>query len=240
MNLIIDIGNTRLKAGIFKNSELVETFVFENAEAFENKFIPASFGVSKIIVCSVVADFAGITSPLFSQIPILEFTQHTAIPIKNEYLSKSSLGLDRLAAATGAAKLFPDCNLLNIDTGTCIKYNFIATGSTFLGGGISPGLQMRLTALHSFTSGLPLVKLQSDYNDLIGKDTTGSILSGAILGALAEVEQIIFNYLQNYPDLKVVLSGGDSDFFAKRLKSSIFARPNLVLEGLNEILEYNA
>ena len=116
-------------------------FIYENALEFENKFIPDSFGISKVILCSVVSNFTGLTKPSFKSLATVFFTQHTPIPIKNEYQSKSTLGLDRLAAAVGAANYFPDFNILNIDTGTCIKYNFIAYGSTFLGGGISPGLR---------------------------------------------------------------------------------------------------
>jgi type III pantothenate kinase len=126
-----------------------------------------------------------------------------------------------------------------IDAGTCIKYNFVNSNNEYIGGAIATGLEMRLKALHTFTSRLPLLKVDEDYNTLVGTNSIESILSGAQGGAVAEMEGCIALYRQQYPDIKVVITGGDVNFFEKRLKNSIFADEYLILKGLNIILEYN-
>lgn len=239
MYLVIDIGNTRLKAAIYSGSEIVELFIFENTEAFKKDFDFLTKNISHAIVASVANDVKGFAQFVTAKCECIVFTNKTSVPVKNLYQSASTLGSDRLAAAVGAHSLFPMDNVLSIDTGTCIKYNFINEQGEYLGGAISAGLQMRLKALHTFTARLPLVNIENDFNKLIGKNSKDSILSGALMGAIAEVKGIIAEYKTLYPNLKVIVSGGDTDFFAKRLKNSIFARPNLVLEGLHKILEYN-
>ncbi|MBL0328277.1 MAG: type III pantothenate kinase [Bacteroidetes bacterium] len=126
-----------------------------------------------------------------------------------------------------------------VDCGTCIKYNFVTQKNEYIGGGIAPGLQMRFKAVHTFTSRLPLLDVDDTFNTLIGTNSNDSIISGVQMGVIAEVDGIITQYKQQYPDIKVLLTGGDVNFFAKRLKNSIFADQNLILKGLNEILDYN-
>ena len=155
------------------------------------------------------------------------------------YKSTSTLGSDRLAAAVGGNFMFPNKNVLIIDAGTCIKYNFVSKNNEYLGGGISPGLRMRFKSLPAFTSRLPLIEMEEDFDNLIGTDTRESILSGVELGAIAEVDGIIERYKSIYEDLTVVFTGGDFNFFVKRLKNSIFADQFLILRGLNVILDYN-
>ncbi|MBX2846311.1 MAG: type III pantothenate kinase [Saprospiraceae bacterium] len=167
---------------------------------------------------------------------ILDHT--TLLPITIDYETPHTLGSDRIAAALGAAAEFPDNNVLAITAGTCITYNFLSIDGRLKGGGIAPGLIMRLEAMHEFTDQLPLVQNQ-DFDELIGKSTEQSMLSGARKGIIAEVDGIINQYKQLYNPLKVVISGGDTGFFESRLKSSIFADPYVVLKGLNKILEYN-
>jgi type III pantothenate kinase len=176
---------------------------------------------------------------LNKQTQLLVFTNETPIPIKNMYESAQTLGSDRLAAAIGGYTLFPNQHVLVIDVGTCIKYNFTTNKNEYIGGGISPGLKMRLKALTTFTSRLPLVEIDENFDTLIGKNTNDSILSGVIMGCIAEMEGIIERYQLLYPDMKIILTGGDTNFFEKRLKKPIFADQNLILKGLNEILEYN-
>lgn len=213
--------------------------VFDSYEKFKSDFHFEVHLAHPCIISSVVqAQLESVQSIKFQNAPLI-FSDATSIPIQNRYASPRTLGSDRLAAAVAAAHYFPGKNVLNIDTGTCLKYNFVDKASSFLGGAISPGLTMRLKAMHQFTDGLPLVGMDAEFNTLIGTNTQSSLLSGALVSACAEVDGVIGLYQQQFPDLTVVVSGGDTDFFVKRLKNSTFARPHLVLEGLNHILEYN-
>ena len=239
LNLVIDIGNTRVKAASFDKHSLTNLFVYNNTESFISDFELKFKGAKQVIISSVLHNKPDVVEKLkFNETPIF-FSGNIPLPIHNLYRSPNTLGSDRLAAAVAAESLYKNANVLNIDTGTCIKYNFVSSDSKFLGGATSPGLVMRLKSLHSFTAGLPLVEFNTDFNELIGTDTQDSILSGALLGAIAEADGIINQYKQRFPGLTVVVSGGDTEFFVKRLKNSTFARPHLVLEGLNKILEYN-
>jgi type III pantothenate kinase len=173
-------------------------------------------------------------------VPTTIFTSDTKIPLINLYQSASTLGSDRLAASVGAYFLYPNANVLVIDAGTCIKYNFTNSKNEYLGGGISPGIRMKLKALQTFTSKLPLVEANFSYNELVGNNTQNSILSGVLNGSVAEIDGIISQYKLQFTDIICVLTGGDSEYLAKRLKNSIFAHQNLVIKGLNDILNYNS
>ena len=239
MQLVIDIGNTRVKAALFVEKELKQNFVFDSTKELMESGIIEKNTIQNCILASVVNEIEGFISELKGKLKVLIFTAETATPIKNLYKSAHSLGSDRLAGAVGGNLLFPNKNVLIIDAGTCIKYNFVNQRNEYLGGGISPGLQMRFKAMHTFTSRLPLLEVDEKMDALIGTDSNESIVSGAQKGAVAEVDGIIEQYKQQYPDVNVVLTGGDVKFFEKRLKNSIFADQNLILKGLNEILDYN-
>ncbi len=239
MNLVIDIGNTRVKAALFEKAALIRLDNFHSFEIFLSLVDFEKNDVKACIVSSVQDKQQAIFQSFLLKRKPLIFTAETPIPLANLYKSPETLGSDRLAAAVGAANIFPNKNVLNVDSGTCLKYNFVERDAGFLGGAISPGLEMRLQAMHHFTAGLPLVELDPEFDTLIGMDTQSSILSGALTAACAEVDGIIDQYKLRFPDLTVVVSGGDTDFFVKRLKNSTFARPNLVVEGLNHILDYN-
>uniref|UniRef100_UPI0030D97038 type III pantothenate kinase n=1 Tax=uncultured Salegentibacter sp. TaxID=259320 RepID=UPI0030D97038 len=145
---------------------------------------------------------------------------------------------DRLALVAAGALKYQNKNLLVIDAGTCITFDFKNDKNEYLGGAISPGLQMRLKALHNFTAKLPLVKLEENIT-LIGDSTKNSILSGVLNGVAAELDGIIDRYKADYKYLTIILTGGDSQILSKRVKNGIFANPNFLLEGLNYILEFN-
>ena len=179
-------------------------------------------------------------SALNAIIPTIIFNSETKIPLTNLYQSASTLGSDRLAASVGAYFLYPNANVLVIDAGTCIKYNFTNSKNEYLGGGISPGIRMKLKALQTFTSKLPLVEANFSYNELVGNNTQNSILSGVLNGSVAEIDGIISQYKLQFTDIICILTGGDSEYLAKRLKNSIFAHQNLVIKGLNDILNYNS
>ena len=154
--------------------------------------------------------------------------------------SPQTLGKDRIAAVIGAQSLLPAKNLLVIDAGSCITYDFLTGDRHYLGGAISPGVQMRLRSMNNYTNKLPLLSWEGvERPQSIGRTTITSMLSGVINGIIGEMKSFIFEYEQQYERLKIVLTGGDSIFFEKELKNGIFADPNLVLKGLNEILIYN-
>ncbi len=238
MNLVIDIGNTRVKTALFKEDQLFELRMYDSVSELlsDLTFIKQA---QNAVIGSVVDDLDLFYSGINSIIPTIIYTHETKIPVLNLYHSASTLGSDRIAAAIGANTMYPNQNVLVIDAGTCIKYNFTNSNNEYLGGAISPGLQMRFKALEHFTSKLPLVELDTNFDELIGTNTQKSILSGVLNGAVAEIDGFINDYKRQYPNIICVLTGGDSEYLAKRLKNSIFAHQNLVLKGLNDILNYN-
>jgi type III pantothenate kinase len=161
-----------------------------------------------------------------------------AIPIFTNYNTPETLGKDRLAGIVGANKEYPNKNILVIDAGSCITFDFFMD-DTYCGGRISPGLQMRYDALYTFTNQLPQISI-SDTHFMIGKDTNSSIISGVQQGAIDEMDAVIDIFRKENKDSVVILCGGDYNFFDKHLKNSIFADPFIVLKGLNIILEFNA
>lgn len=238
MNLVIDIGNTRVKTALYKEDLLEDLKIYDTVDEL---LADAALlqKAQQIIVGSVVENLDNFYRSLKSYAPTLLFTTNTKIPLTNLYHSIATLGSDRISASVAAYFLQPNTDVLVIDAGTCIKYNFTNSKNEYLGGGISPGIQMRFKALHNYTSKLPLVGLSEDAIDLIGTNTQLSILSGVINGTVAEIDGMIEEYKFQYPKILVLLTGGDSEYLAKRLKNSIFAHQNLVLKGLNDILNYN-
>jgi type III pantothenate kinase len=235
MNLIIDFGNTVAKAALFNGNELKK--VIKPIALEELVSLYQSIEPEKIIISSTSLPSAKIQEYLGGKGMIL--SHKTKLPFKLDYKTPETLGLDRIAAVAGAYFKFPDKNSLIIDLGTCITYDVLINNS-HLGGSISPGLHMRLKALNTFTANLPLVEL--DYKmevNLIGDTTKTAILSGVVHGIKAEIEEIIRMYRDNYGSLQIIICGGDSIFFENKLKASIFAAPELVLRGLNGILQYN-
>jgi type III pantothenate kinase len=169
----------------------------------------------------------------------LELDHQTSLPIENKYETPETLGNDRLAAAVGANELFPDQNLLIIDAGTAITYDLVSKKNQFVGGNISPGLEMRFKALNHFTDKLPLISYSDEFQT-IGTNTTDAIRAGVQNGILFEMAQTMELFNRNYQNLHIIMTGGDSNFFDKKLNYSIFVHFNLTLIGLNRILEYNA
>lgn len=234
-NAVVDFGNTHAKLGLFEGNQL-KHYKSGLAEV-ELKKIVHEYHPKHLIICSVtrtVGDL-GIIFEDFENKIILDF--ETPIPIKNDYATPKTLGYDRLAAAVGAYTRFPNRPCLIIDMGTAIKYDFISADGTFKGGIISPGMQMRFKALHTFTKKLPLLEPDGIPN-LIGDSTESCIRSGVINGIAAEANGFIEHYNQ-FNDLQVVICGGDAAFFESQIKYPKFAASNLVLEGLNRILLYN-
>lgn len=240
MNLVLDIGNTRIKAGIFVKSHLLHHFYYSKNAVNEIKRLIQQFPELRFaIISTVLSHSKDIVNVVGHKLNCIEFNYNTRIPIANLYKTPDTLGNDRLAAAIGAWARFKDKNILVIDAGTCLKYDFVNAQGEYLGGAISPGLEMRFKALNAFTDRLPLVAKDEEFDALTGGSTRESILSGVQNGAIAELKGVIEQYAQQYPGLQCVITGGDWQFFENALKNSIFAAPFLVMEGLNEILNFN-
>jgi type III pantothenate kinase len=238
MNFVVDFGNTRIKAAIFSGNDLLHSYVFNSTQGLIEG-LKDIFDFENCLICSVTGAHQEFIKALPKVKNVILFTATTPIPLKNLYKSVSTLGSDRIAASIGAYSFYPHQNVLTIDAGTCIKYNFVNSANEYIGGAISPGITMRLKALKEFTHALPLVEIDRTFNELVGTSTKESILSGSQIGAAAEVDGIIGKYLLNYANLMVVLTGGDSDYLGKQLKNRLFANQNLLLYGLNTILNYN-
>lgn len=236
VNLAIDIGNTNIKAAIFNGVDLVEVCV----RAEELSVLLAKYKIEQAII-SKTGKNSELEQDLNARgIPFMVLSPELRLPIAILYKTPETLGADRIAGSVAANAEFAGEAVLKIDFGTCITYDVVNADNQYLGGGISPGMMMRFKALHNYTAKLPLVDpMQFTQFDLTGTDTTSSIASGVVNGVKNEVEGIINAYRERFGSLKVVATGGDSRLFVTLIKSEIFARPYLVLQGLNRILNYN-
>ncbi|SDC38482.1 type III pantothenate kinase [Williamwhitmania taraxaci] len=241
MNLILDLGNTRAKVAKVNRYGIValEAFNYDQLERLA-QFTHHHEAYKGIIIGSVIDIEAPIVKEIINFLPQkpLILTHKTLIPIINNYQTPETLGLDRLAAAVGANNNFPHSNVLVIDIGTAITYDLINSNGVYLGGNISPGINIRLKALNAFTSKLPLVEANFR-SPLFGTNTIEAIQAGTFHGITAEIDGIIEKFMTIYPNLTVILTGGDANNFAQNLKNAIFVNFNIVIEGLNSILEYN-
>ena len=237
MNLTLDIGNTQAKLAVF-DDKLLEIKCFDSKYIHDNinDFLKLFPLIKNLIVCSVIDTDLNFDSYNFQNIHFVSNT--SKLPFINLYNTKRSLGNDRIALVSRAAIKFSNQNVLIIDAGSCITYDFINKNNQYLGGAISPGLKMRFKSLNHYTSNLPLVKSLTESID-IGKTTYDSISNGVCSGVNYEIEGFIDQYSSKYKNLTVILTGGDSDFLSKRLKISIFANQNFLLEGLNDLVKLN-
>jgi type III pantothenate kinase len=239
MNIIIDIGNSRIKIAVFNGRELIHNEIFTSKMFIENTIaVIEKYQCKNAIISSVGSLKKSDLKVLNSKINLIKLNSDTKIPFKNNYATPKTLGVDRIALVSSAVSSFPDKNVLIIDAGTCITYDFIDMEGCYFGGAIAPGILMRYKALNNFTKKLPLLEPSNSYN-LIGNSTETCIHSGVILGVINEIDSAVNQYKEKIEDLTVVLTGGDVNFLANKLKNSIFANPNFLLEGLNTILTYN-
>jgi type III pantothenate kinase len=237
MNLTIDLGNSLCKIIIFDNNDIVYRHVCKSLSTRYLQQLFRNFKIEHSIVSSVIP-IKPLLKKALKKYAIREFSSSTKIPVKNLYTTPKTLGKDRLANGIAASFLFPKRNVLIIDAGTCIKYDFVDERKQYRGGNISPGLNMRFIAMHSLTGKLPLVEI-SDPGKLIGNSTVTAIQSGVFNGMTEEIKGIIGLYKKEYKNVKVILTGGDAHRFAGQLNLSIFAASDLVNIGLNEIIKYN-
>lgn len=237
-SIVLDIGNTGGKYGIFEEDALVSQGSFKEQEGLPQQVATQSF--DHAIIASVSGGAVEqIKAGLSVSGSIIVLSAQTALPVFNDYKTPETLGADRIAAAVAANYFFPGRNCLTIDAGTAITYDFINAQGYYQGGGIAPGIQMKFKALHNFTGRLPLVQqIKADF-PLIGQTTQESLESGVLGGTVAEVEGIIEAYRQKSDHLVVILCGGDAGFFESTIKHPIFVIPELVLIGLQRILRHN-
>lgn len=237
MNLAIDIGNSRIKWARFDQRDVVEDGMIPEFNLQELRTLISADSNKAITISSVVSLPNEFISFAESCNAIL-IDSSTPIPIKNNYSTPKTLGMDRLCAAIGAKSLFPTNPVLSIDIGTCIKYEFIGSDGIYEGGTISPGLRMRFTSLNSYTSKLPALEPDKVVGP-IGKSTNEALRLGVQQGMLFEIEAMIDTMKTLHPNLKTVGTGGDLSFFVNELKTHIFADLLLVLRGINEIYLHN-
>jgi type III pantothenate kinase len=237
MNLSIDLGNTYAKTGLFEDSKLIETnwkLTYPALIAYVQSVRPQRIMVSSVSYSEeqLRAEFSNITTEIY----LLKST--TPVPIKKLYDTPETLGADRVAAAVGARVLYPDKSCVVIDMGTCITYDLVGLDDNFYGGIISPGVRMRFKAMNTFTKRLPLLEPEP-IPELIGKSTKHAMQSGVMNGILSEINGFVEEYSKVLTNINVILCGGDATYFANRIKNPNFVIPELVLIGLNRILEYN-
>jgi len=239
MILVIDVGNTRIKVAVFEGNILLNTFVFrkKNLQKSIQDILKTHKKVTDLVVSSV-SDVEKQSFSNFEGTVNVHFASHNdPFPFVNLYETPLTLGIDRMVLASGATLQFPYQNRLVIDAGTCVTYDFIDENNNYLGGAISPGLRLRYEALHNFTAKLPLMPLDSPKH-FIGKTTTESIHSGVVNGLAYEIDGFINQYKEQYSNFIIILTGGDADFLANRLKNTIFANSNFLLESLNQTFQY--
>jgi type III pantothenate kinase len=239
MNLIVDIGNTVAKIAVFEGKEMLEQAYDSNESLSRLKGIYDCYLPKYAAVVSVV-DLTEEVKRVLGElpIPILYIDANTPLPIRNLYETPQTLGYDRIAAVTGAYGLFPGNDILVIDSGTCITYEFISAKGEYRGGNISLGATMRFKALHSLTGHLPLVNMQGRRTDF-GVDTDTAIREGVLRGIEYEMEGYIRTMQSKYPHLLVFLTGGKHFDFESKFGDSIHTDKFLVLKGINDILNYN-
>lgn len=240
--LCIDWGNSFVKIVLFdEQDKITERYMLAADEVVSrlHSEITPRRTISGAIISSVTNQHQEAVQTLREKTPhVIVLDSKTPLPIMNAYSSYETLGADRVALACGAHALYPEKNNLVICAGTCITYNFVGKNRAFRGGAIAPGAQMRLAAMHHFTEKLPQVKLDGDLA-LIGYDTESCMRSGTIYGIVGEIEGMVAAYEQQYGDFNAILTGGDAPLFASKLKNKIFADPEILQKGLNQILKYN-
>lgn len=240
VHLCFDLGNSRLKCAVMQDGRLTEEIFFSEDALLEAvRQLLDKYNPQAAILSSVVHHPPQLETLLEQRTRFVKLGHQLKFPVSITYEKPETLGVDRIALVCGARKLFPGQHNLVIGAGSAITYNFLHKNGQFMGGGISPGIDMRFRALHTFTDKLPEVKADPLYS-LVGYNTRQSILSGVQEGALAEVDGIIERYARRYRNFNVLLTGGNLEFFASHLKNKIFADPYLLYVGLNSILEINA
>jgi type III pantothenate kinase len=239
MNLVIDIGNSFTKLSLFENNKEVKQHRLFGFSLSGVQEFAKNLKIDKCILSATGHISEEDTSMLQQEYSrLLIFNHKVKMPFRWHYETPETIGLDRLAAMAGVYSLYPGQNVMVIDAGTAITFDFINQENEYLGGNISPGMQMRFKALNHYTEKLPLIE-PTETQTLLGVNTKMALSNGVINGILFEIEGVIASMEENYTNLTVLLTGGDAQFFDNKLKKTIFVLQNLVSIGLNTILNYN-
>ena len=241
--LCFDFGNTRLKCGVFINDHLTEVFTINDHSTETIKELISKYKPVKTILSSVVEHNIEIEKILSETSSFYKLSAQTRLPFTTPVGKPETIGADRLALAAAAVYFYKGMNNLVIGLGSCITYNFINKYNSFLGGSISPGMEMRFKSMNDYTAKLPLIKIDTKvigWNfPLVGYDTKTNLLSGVLLGMASEIDGIINSYKNKYNNLNVLLTGGDSNYFSHYIKNKIIADADLIFKGLFAISEAN-
>ena len=241
--LCFDLGNTRLKCAVFYDSDIKEVFEIANDSDETIKQVVNTYKPQRTILSSVIDHNTNLEKILSASSVFHKLSSQSKLPFTTPVGKPETIGADRLALSAAAVYFYPKKNNLVIGLGSCITYNFINKYNQFLGGSISPGMEMRFKSLQTFTAKLPLIKpdpIDIGWNfPLVGYDTRTNILSGVLLGMAREIDGIAAEYAEKYSNFNVLLTGGDVPYFARHLKCRIFADPDLIFKGMYAISEYN-
>lgn len=238
MTICFDFGNTRLKFGLFQHGELIRSEPLTDKSVAALSSLLDETKPKRIVLSSVIHHSEEVEELFKNRADFLKIDQSVRLPFTIPVPRPETVGADRLAISAYACKHFPEQNNLVIAVGSCITYNFINKYHQFLGGSISPGMEMRFKSMHELTAKLPLIERNWNF-PLVGYDTRTNILSGVMLGMAQEINGIIEKYAEKFTNFNVLLTGGDTANFARRIKYKIFADPTLILKGLYAISEYN-
>lgn len=241
MNLTVDIGNTAAKFTVYRAGKPIAFYRTGEPSATILDDIFSSWPIEAAILSSTRGDHGLLEQSLGERTRyFLRFGPQVPVPLRNDYATPETLGCDRLAAAVGATVLFPQSDVLIVDFGTAVTYDLVTADGAFAGGAIAPGMGLRFRVLHEHTARLPLLAPGQEEPALVGRSTREAICGGVVNGIVLETEGYVARLCACYPDLKVIFTGGDAEYFEKRFKIAIFANYDLVSCGLNRILEYNA
>lgn len=240
MNLIIDIGNTRVKIAVVDGGEVIHALNSDNFDITEVENLKREYSLNRAIISSTRGDVSAIANTVNEVVGhCLLFDSQTPIPIRNSYATPQSLGRDRLAAAVGATVVSLADNQMVIDLGSAITIDVVTSTGGFEGGVISPGVMMRFRALHEHTASLPLCSPTTTVLD-VARSTNDAIEQGVMEGIFFEILGHIDKNSKKFGKFDIIFAGGDLKYFENRIKNTIFASRDLVIVGLNRILEYNA
>jgi len=239
MVLTIDIGNTRIKGAVFEESTAIEYFVFSKKEVQKKiaTILKKNIKITHLVIASVGSIDKKVFLDFEKECVVWFITNDDDFPFTNNYATPKTLGIDRMVLAAGATLQYKDQNRLIIDAGTCVTYDFVDQNDVYHGGAISPGLRLRYESLHNFTAKLPLLHTENPSN-VVGSSTAQAIHSGVVNGLVYEINGFVAEYREKFSNFIIILTGGDTEFLAKRLKNTIFANSNFLLESLNQIYLY--
>lgn len=239
MILTIDVGNTQVKSAVFEENILLEKHVFllSDFEDSVKKILKKFLKIAVLVISSVGKLEIEALNSFQGRVLIYVIDREKKFPFLNKYSTPNTLGVDRMVLAAGAVLQYPEQNRLIVDAGTCVTYDFVDSNNVYHGGAISPGLRLRYEAMHNYTAKLPKLCFEEPY-DLVGDSTIQSMHSGVVNGLTFEIDGYSSQLKAQKENFIIILTGGDANFLAKRLKNTIFANSNFLLESLNLLYQY--